>query len=139
MLISQENILQFIPQRKPFVMIDSLMEASDDAFQSEFKIAPSNIFLEHEKLSESALIENIAQTCAAGFGYLGSQKGGAAGGLGFIGAVTKVENHKKAKLGDTIRTKINVISSFDNIHLVEGTAYCNEETLLTCQMKIVVT
>lgn len=138
MLVSKENILNYIPQRIPFVMIDNLINATENEFQSTFQIVDSSIFLENNILSESALVENIAQTSAAGFGYVNSQKGKEAGGLGFIGAITKLTVSDKAKLGDLITTKVTVITSFDAIHLIEGIASSNGRELVKCQMKIVV-
>lgn len=137
MLINKENITSIIPQRTPFVMIDSLLTADETGFKTEFKIAPDNLFLENAILSESALIENIAQTCAAGFGYLNSLAEGGEPKLGFIGAVTQVQVEKPAKQDDLIETSVQILSTFDTIHLVEGTAKSNGNVLLTCQMKIV--
>lgn len=138
MLIDKNTITNYIPQCFPFVMVDKLIAADETYFESEFEIAADNLFLEEGILSESALIENIAQTCAAGFGYVNSQKGEAAGKLGFIGSVSRLEVKKAANQHDTITTKVNVISTFDTIHLIEGTAFKGEEELVTCQMKIVV-
>lgn len=138
MLIDKDTITNYIPQRFPFVMIDQLIAADETYFESEFVITAGNLFLKDSILSESALIENIAQTCAAGFGYVNSQKGEAAGKLGFIGSVSRLEVKKAAGEQDTITTKVSVISTFDTIHLIEGTAFRGEEELVTCQMKIVV-
>ena len=137
MLINKENITSIIPQRAPFVMIDSLLSADEAGFKTEFQIAPDNLFLENQVLSESALIENIAQTCAAGFGYLNSLEEDGEPKLGFIGAVTQVQVEDAAKENDRIETSVKVLSTFDTIHLVEGTAKSNGKVLLTCQMKIV--
>lgn len=138
MLIDKDTITNYIPQRFPFVMIDKLIAANETYFESEFTITADNLFLQEGVLSESALVENIAQTCAAGFGYVNSQKGEAAGKLGFIGAVSRLEVRKEAIEQDTITTKVTVISTFDTIHLIEGTAFNGNEELLICQMKIVV-
>ena len=43
--------------------------------------------MKDNRLTEPALIENIAQTCAAGFGYLGSQTEGQPR-IGYIGAIS---------------------------------------------------
>lgn len=137
MLINKENITSIIPQRAPFVMIDSLLSADEAGFKTEFQVAPDNLFLENQVLSESALIENIAQTCAAGFGYLNSLEEDGEPKLGFIGAVTQVQVEDAAKENDRIETSVKVLSTFDTIHLVEGTAKSNGKVLLTCQMKIV--
>lgn len=137
MLINKENITSIIPQRAPFVMIDSLLNANETGFNTNFEITSENLFLENGILSESSLIENIAQTCAAGFGYLNSLIEGGEPKLGFIGAVTQVQVENNAKLNDLIETSVQILSTFDTIHLVEGVAKSNGQVLLTCQMKIV--
>ncbi|WP_341900303.1 hypothetical protein [Fluviicola taffensis] len=137
MLINKENITSIIPQRAPFVMIDSLLDANETGFNTNFEILSDNLFLENGILSESSLIENIAQTCAAGFGYLNSLIEGGEPKLGFIGAVTQVQVENSAKLNDLIETSVQILSTFDTIHLVEGIAKSNGQVLLTCQMKIV--
>ena len=68
MLINKENIQTYLPQRPPFVMIDELINATETSFESAFEVVESNLFIENGILSESALVENVAQTCAAGFG-----------------------------------------------------------------------
>lgn len=137
MLIDKENIKTFIPQREPFIMIDGLISANEEGFKSSFEIQAENIFLENGQLSESALVENIAQTCAAGFGYLGSKKGEGEARLGFIGAVSRLEVMAGSKVNDQIETTVTIINSFENIHLIEGIATCDGVELVKCQMKIV--
>lgn len=138
MLIDKSSIINYIPQRFPFVMIDKLITAGETQFESEFEITEENIFLKDGILSESALVENIAQTCAAGFGYVNSLKGEGAGKLGFIGSVSRLEIKQTAQVDDLVTTKVNVLSTFDTIHLIEGIAMKGNEELIKCQMKIVV-
>ena len=138
MLATKESITNFIPQRAPFVMIDALESANDEGFKTLFQIAEGNLFLENGVLSESSLIENIAQTCAAGFGYINSQNGTGEGQMGFIGAISKLFVQNQAKLGDIIETSVTILSSFENIHLIEGIASCDGKELVKCQMKIVI-
>ena len=138
MLINKENIQTYIPQRAPFVMIDALLLADEKNFESQFEIQADNIFIENGILSESAMVENVAQTCAAGFGYVGSQNGEEAGKLGFIGAVSKLTVKYLPKTSETLTTKIEILNTFDAIHLIEGTVFSNNKELMSCQMKIVV-
>jgi predicted hotdog family 3-hydroxylacyl-ACP dehydratase len=137
MLIDKQHIKTFIPQREPFIMIDGLVAASNEVFKSSFKIEEDNLFLEAGKLSESALVENIAQTCAAGFGYLGSLNETGEARLGFIGAISKLEVYADCAAHDQISTTVTILNSFENIHLIEGLAVCNGIDLIKCQMKIV--
>lgn len=137
MLISKENITSVIPQRAPFVMIDALVDAHAEGFESNFKIEANNVFVNDSTLSESAVIEHIAQTCAAGFGYLAQQENPGEPKIGFIGAVTQVVPKASAHVGDVLSTQITILNTFDAIHLVEGKTTCKGQEVLTCQMKIV--
>jgi predicted hotdog family 3-hydroxylacyl-ACP dehydratase len=118
-------------------MIDHLLRADDSGFSTSFEIKEDNVFFENGSVSSSAIIENIAQTCAAGFGYLGSQAGEGEAKLGFIGAISKLTVSGTANLSDTVETNVTILNSFENIHLVEGTATVNGEPIVYCQMKIV--
>ena len=61
MLIDKSEIQELLPQRAPFVMVDNLLFASTEKFETSFLIERDNLFVNDEMLSESAVIENIAQ------------------------------------------------------------------------------
>jgi len=138
MIITKEHIESVLPHRSPFIMIDNLIDASTVEFKTDFVVQPDNIFMKNDVLQEPALIENIAQTCAAGFGYLNSQSDGNAT-LGFIGAVSKLELFNLPLVNSKITTKANVTYQFQNVFLVKGENYCEDVKLLECEMKIVIT
>lgn len=137
MLIDTPQIKKIIPQREPFIMIDQLVSANEEGFLTHFVIKESNVFFSKGDVSSSAIIENIAQTCAAGFGYLGSLSGEQEARIGFIGAISKLQITGRAQLHDQITTKVVILNSFENIHLVEGTASVGEQPIVSCQLKIV--
>jgi 3-hydroxyacyl-[acyl-carrier-protein] dehydratase len=132
------KITSIIPQRAPFVMVSSLLEATEDGFETSYTISEDNIFIEEGLLQEPALIENIAQTAAAGFGYLNSQSDGEPK-LGFIGAISKLKVHALPKVGSIIHTTVTVMFQMENIFLIKGVNKDEHKTLLECEMKIVVT
>lgn len=137
MIIPKENITDYIPQKKPFVMIDDLLEASLEGFESNFKVMEDTLFIESACLTEPALIENIAQTCAAGFGYLQKQ-GNEEPKIGFIGAITKLVVHSLPGINGLISTNIKVIHQLENVFLVRGENFCESRKLVECEMKIVI-
>ena len=54
-----------IPQRDPILMVDELLEASDDAATTSLTVRDDNFFLDEEgKLAETGLIEHIAQSAS---------------------------------------------------------------------------
>lgn len=131
------NIKELIPQREPIIMVQEVVSATEKEFKTSFEIKEGNIFLKNDMLQEPALIENIAQSAAAGFGTLAKEAGGKKEGLGFIGAITRVVCHKLPLVGDTINTTVEVGTSFGAITLIKGKNYVNNELLLECEMKIV--
>ncbi len=68
-----KDILPLIPQRPPFVMVDTLVTAGENNARTKLKIRSDNIFVKENQLTEPALIENIAQTAAARMGYICKQ------------------------------------------------------------------
>lgn len=135
MRVRKEEIELFIPQRHPFVMIDNLIEATEDTFTSDFRILPGNIFLEGDILREFALIENIAQSSAAGLCYLNasSQKGSVEG---FIGAISKLKLFELPRVNQTLNTIVSKLLQLDHMYLLKGECYANGTLLLECQLKL---
>ncbi|MCE7065856.1 hypothetical protein [Dyadobacter sp. CY326] len=138
MTVAKDAINQYIPHRAPFVMIDNLVSASQERFETDFYITADNLLVADGFFQESGLLENIAQTCAASFGYLDQQAGGAPK-IGFIGAITKVEIHELPPVHSTIKTVVTPLHQLGNISLVQGESFLEGRILLGCEMKIVVT
>lgn len=137
MLLTKENITSIIPQKKPFIMIDNLLIANDKEFKSSFKIENDNLFLKEDVLQEPSLIENIAQTVAAGFGFVDRANNGEPK-IGFIGGISKLKVHQLPVLHQEINTTITHLYQFENIFLVKGESFIDGKLLVECEMKIVV-
>ena len=135
--LNKKPITDFIPQRMPFVMVDTLNEQSNQHAVSVFKIVPDNIFVNKGSFSESGLLENIAQTAAANVGYE-CAKQNIPVPLGFIGAISKVKLFRNPEVNTEITTHIKVLQEIFGITLIEGTVYQNEDELIKCQMKIMI-
>jgi 3-hydroxyacyl-[acyl-carrier-protein] dehydratase len=129
------DILKYIPQRPPFVMVDTLITVSDNQTISNFTITPENLFCENGFFYEGGMIENIAQSVAAGAGYkyLENKEEPPAG---MIGTIKKLQIRKRPKIGETIQTEVRLIASFDNALVVEGFISVNNEIIVQCQMNI---
>ena len=137
MKVSRENISTVIPHRHPFIMIDNLLDAGLTFFETDFMVREENIFIWNNALQSPALIENIAQTCAAGFGYL-QQTADAKPGMGVIGAITKLHVHTLPLVDSLIRTTAEVTHQLANVFLIRGENYCEGNILLECELKIVI-
>lgn len=137
MIVAKDAITDFIPHRPPFVMIDSLVSASRERFESEFTVTFDNALVQDGFFQETGLIEHVAQTCAASFGYLDREEGGEPK-IGFIGAVSKVLVTELPPVGATIRTVVTPLHQLGNIYLVKGESFMDGRILLGCELKIVV-
>jgi len=137
MVVSKENIENYIPHRAPFKMIDNLLSVSAERFESDFEIGSDNLFLKDGVFQEGGLIENIAQTCAAAFGFLDSANG-TEPKIGFIGAISRLVLHELPSLHSKISTEVIPTHQLGNIVQVTGRNFSDGRMLLECEMKIVV-
>ena len=133
--ISSVNILDLIPQRPPFIMIDCLTHFDPVITSSRFTVRDNNFFFSEGRLLASGLIENIAQTCAARIGYI-NRLSNEVIKLGFIGAVRNLKIYKTPLTGDTIYTIITVKEEVFQMTLVDAVVKLNDETIAEAEMKI---
>lgn len=142
MLVSKEEVQQYIPQRPPIVMVDGLLEHEGDVSLSALTIAPDNIFVSNGHLQMPGMVENIAQTAALrmGYGYrLVAAQGGAAPAkppVGFIGEVKNLKIHLLPPAGATIRTRIEVLHTIFTASVIRGEVLYNGQVAAECEMKI---
>ncbi len=138
MLATRENITDFIPQRKPIVMIDDLLEASDLHSVTSLQIRRDNFFVEGEKLAEPGLVENIAQTAAAQVGYQCSIKKIPVP-LGYIAAVKNLTISKLPVVDSRITTSIRIVNQVMDVTLAEGIVVDEQgRECCRCEMRIFV-
>jgi predicted hotdog family 3-hydroxylacyl-ACP dehydratase len=137
MLIAGDDILQFIPQRPPIVMVDTFYSCDEKGSKSGLTISDENIFCEDGIFSEAGVIENIAQTAAMHVGYL-CKMNNIPVPIGFIGAVKNLEIFSWPKADKKIITTIKIENEVFGITLISGRVLCNDELMATAEMKIVV-
>ena len=135
MLVTKENIISYIPQKAPFVMIDQLIDTDETTTRTTFRVREDNIFVEEGILREPALVENIAQTAAARAGYL-VQKENLPVMVGYIGAIKDLEIFTLPKINDNLETEIEIKNQVFDVTLISGTVRCNGIVLAQCEMKI---
>ncbi|MEO7524131.1 MAG: 3-hydroxyacyl-ACP dehydratase [Ferruginibacter sp.] len=135
MLVTKENIISFIPQQPPFVMIDQLVESGEDFTRTAFKVRADNIFVEQDRFTESGLVENIAQTAAARAGYI-TQKENLPVLIGYIGAIKDLEIFHLPKINDNLETEIVIQNQIFDVTLISGTVRCQGVLMAQCEMKI---
>lgn len=129
------DILPLIPQREPFVMIDTLIGSDETHTWTNFRVLPDNIFVQDGFLLEPALVENIAQTAASRLGR-SSQLEGKPAPIGYIGAVQNLEIFALPKVNDVLETEIKVEKQIFDVSVISGKIWCKDELMAQCEMKI---
>lgn len=127
--------MQYIPQAEPFVMIDELVETTEAQTLTRFTIREGHLFVEDGCFTEPGLIENMAQTAAAGTGWKAAQEGTPVP-VGFIGAVKNFEVSRLPRVGDRIESVIVLQHQVLNAHVVQGSVRLNGEQIASAEFKI---
>ena len=131
------DVLTLLPQRPPFVMIDRLTHFDEVVTTTQLTVRPDNLFTEDGGvLNPCALVENIAQTCAARMGYINQYIYKERVRLGFIGSVKNLQILRTAHVGETLTTSIEVVQEVMQLTLVNATVKVGDETIVTAEMKI---
>lgn len=133
--MSQVSVRTYLPQRPPFVMIDAIESADARSARSIFTIREDHLLVEDGFFTEPGLIENMAQTAAAGTGYLAAQESKTPP-VGFIGALKGFILHELPAVGETIQTEITFAHAVMNAQIVQAVVRCGEREIAGCELKI---
>jgi len=125
-----------IPQKYPFVMVDSLIAYSDEKITASLTINETNILADSEVFTASGLIEHMAQTVAlyTGFQYHIQQKQAP---TGYIGSIKSVEITRLPEIGQKVETSAEILQEFMGVTLVDITSEIDGEVIAKAQMKTV--
>jgi predicted hotdog family 3-hydroxylacyl-ACP dehydratase len=125
---TRHDISSFIPQRPPFVFIDTIEEVNEHGARTRFTVPAECPLVTDGILPLSGLMENAAQTCAARAG----------GTIGYIGAVKQMEVTRFPRVGETLYTEAEVIQEVLNISLIECTTRVADEVIASTTLKIAI-
>ena len=135
-VIADERTIQnFIPQRPPMVMVGKLLSVSGNKTVTSFMIREDNLFCSGNIFREPGLIENIAQTAAAGEGYRASLEGKRPR-PGFIGGIKNLHIHDLPKINEEIVTETTIEYEVMNATIILGKIFNNQVIIAECEMKV---
>jgi 3-hydroxymyristoyl/3-hydroxydecanoyl-(acyl carrier protein) dehydratase len=134
-IADESTVTGFIPQRPPMVMIGKLVSVEWKTTTTSLLIRHDNIFCHEGIFWEPGIIENIAQTAAAGAGYRAIVEGKAVS-RGFIGGIKNLQIEKMPKEGDEILTEVTVGHEVLNAAVVTGKVFLESKVIASCELKI---
>lgn len=116
-------------------MVDSVISAENSVTITSFLIKDENVFLEDGLFREPGMIENIAQSAAAG---IGARSAGTFQNpkLGFIGAIRDLKIFSFPRTGDTIITKVTVTHEILNATVASGEIRLDGKLFAECELRI---
>ena len=119
------------------LMVDKLISVEEKSAEAVLEIRPDNIFVENGALKAYALIENMAQTCAAQFGYMDKYIHGCDDvRIGVIGSVKRMQIESVPRVGETMFTRMEVREDFMNMKLVSAESFVNDQRIATAELTI---
>lgn len=135
------DIVDLLPQRPPFIMVDRLTYYDPVVAKTVFEVRDDNLFCKNGVMEEAGLIENMAQTCAAKTGYKEKtepQRDGIVK-IGFIGMIKTMDIVRRPKVGEWLTTTVEIKEEVFNTTLVGARVQVGEKIIATCEMKIFLT
>ncbi len=134
-IINSETILQYIPQRPPIVLISCIYKSDDVNVVTGFDILDEHVFTQKGVLTESGIIENMAQTAASRAGYE-AVKNNTKPVVGFIGNIKDLVIHFLPASNNEIITEVVTKTQVMNVSIIEAKSYCQNKLVASCEMKI---
>ena len=125
-----------LPHRPPMVFVDRLLEWEPDAGLVEAVVpAESLIAAPGGFLEPAALVEMVAQACAAIRGYSALRSGGAPARGALVG-ITGFEFLQRARAGELLRIAIRFTGGIGPFHAAEGEVRRGDAPLARGSLKL---
>ena len=135
--INPEFIKELIPQREPIIMVDAILEYEESKVVGGLMVSEDCIFVENNTLKEPGVLEHMAQTVAlyTGYQYYVNQMEAP---TGYIGSMKAIEIFRLPKVGEKLRTKVDILHEIMGVTLVHIEAKIEDEVIAKGEMKTVI-
>jgi len=131
----KDRIQKYLPQRDPFVMVESLWINNETTTVTSLTILAENVLCENGLFTESGLLENMAQTAAVRVGY-GFIEAGLEVPVGFITAIKDFKIQAYPKIGNVIYTEAEHVNDVMNFSIVKGRVYVNQQLIAEAEVRV---
>lgn len=116
-------------------MVDELLYADGTGTQTAFTVSAENALVVDGRFTDGGLMENMAQTAAAGLGYHNSIKNKVIG-KGFIGSVKNFEVFDLPRVADKLITDVRIVEKVLNATIISGVVRSNGNLVAQCEMNV---
>lgn len=127
----------YVPQRRPFVFVDSMVSYGESQCVTELLVREDCPLVVDSFMSGAGIVEFVAQSCALKMGYEDRLAGIEDTRPGMIGAVTRLECSRDARVGEKLVCRLTVEGSYDRMVMIGAEVFSEEERIACVSMKIV--
>jgi len=135
MRIEDIDIREILPQRSPFLFVDRLLSCTLDEAVTEFSVSSSCVLAENGRAGCSAIMENMAQSCAALTGYVSKYILHLPVKIGYIGSVRKLEMVRQPAAGEILWTRVHKREEIFGIMLSDVEVFSGNELVAKAMVK----
>lgn len=136
MKLTEIDIHELLPQQAPFVMVGRLDRCDREQTVTTTLVKADNLFVSNGAMQPAGVIENIAQSCAAGQGYVNKYLLPGKVRIGYIGAIRNLKIHRLPLIGETVTTTIHIVENLFGMSLIEARMTSGDDLLAEGSMKI---
>ena len=136
-LVSPADVTAYIPQRAPFILIDTLYQCAPGEARAGLLVPSDHLLVQDGYLSEAGILESMAQAVALKSGYEAcAQAAGAPPRVGFIAALKAVQLHALAPVGCTLVTHVEVLLQALDVLVVKTSCGYHTTPVAQCEMRL---
>lgn len=128
-----ERLVDLIPHRAPWLLVDRVVARSDDTVEAERRVAADDPLLADGELPEVLVLEALAQTAAClNAGALGKHRG-------LLVAASRVEFGERPRAGDVVTLRARKTATMGTLVRFDAEARVGERVIARGEMTFAVT
>jgi len=130
-------IEELIPHRAPMRWIDTLTDCTDTTARATTTFTADHFAVKDGVVTETALVECIAQTVAAALGHrarLSGKRGAANNGM--LAAVSNFKILSRPPLDKTLTIEVRELKRLGPMLLIAGTISCDGQTIAMGELSL---
>ena len=134
-LISGDDVITYLPQRPPMIVVDTLWEADAGKIVAGFTVREDHVFVDNGMLSEPGIMEYVAQTAALGAGY-GLRRSGEGVKTGFIGSYKDVRIGRRPLVGEVLTAILEIMQEIWNCTAYTAQVFSGDDLIAQMEIKL---
>ena len=125
---------QLLPQQEPFRFVDAVTSFSEERTETTYTVKESPLTADGA-MSAGAVVEHMAQSCAARTGYICVYILHIPVSIGYIGQVKDLEIKRFPQIGEKLDTRVEFVQEVFGITLCNVSVFCGEELVAKGMLK----